>query len=85
MSKWISVEDALPEKDAKIIAVLENGDVLIMPSLFDSDNLNHTIFNSIGPDMGFGRKAVIGETVKVAHWMPLPCPPERSLTHSGYL
>jgi len=62
MSKWISVEDRLPEKGAVVLA-------------FGTRSATTGQFQGIGSRPWFWYWK--GNTIKrVTHWMPLPEPPE---------
>ena len=64
MSKWISVEDRLPEVNQPVIVVLKDTD----PSVWLADYRGQEQFSCCHQLITF-----IGE---VTHWMPLPEPPE---------
>ena len=65
-SKWIRVEDRLPEKND---LAGPYGSVLIYGSIQGDNDYNVTMYcsSSIGGFIG---------GYKVTHWMPLPDPPE---------
>lgn len=77
VNRWISVEDALPEKDGEYLVFTEYEDVF--KCTFDSNEENKWGFEQDyhDPDtLGWaGTTWTAVETV--THWMPLPEPPEK--------
>lgn len=63
MSEWISVEDRLPELDAKVLCYFKNRP-------HSPDVICENVY--------FGSGQWMAEKSKVSHWMPLPEPPEEA-------
>lgn len=77
VNRWISVEDALPEKDGEYLVFTEYEDVF--KCTFDSNEENKWGFEEDyrDPDT-LGWEGTTWTAVEtVTHWMPLPEPPEK--------
>ena len=64
MSDWISIDDALPERDSAVIAYIKDRDSVLITMYFDVFALARC-----GVKEGFTEHGV-------THWVPLPSPPE---------
>ena len=71
MSKWISVNDRLPNETQGFLVVLDNEDVDIR--LFNSKNEPYQTWSSMLDKFLFlDNKGEWHSTDRVTHWMPLP-------------
>lgn len=66
MSKWISVEDALPNEQGKYLVSVDVGSVDVNKIVTIRDFMIRPAYSAFSD----------GDWQKTTHWMPLPLPPE---------
>lgn len=67
-SKWVSVNDSVPEKSGCVLTIMENTQDQYI-SFYRNDRNTFEVY-------GLGRIQPVTD-MKVTHWMPLPSPPNQ--------